>query len=68
MEVGRKREINIRIAVFLFFFLFYTPSHGLPHTVFGGFISISGRWVLLWRERINADDSGDITMQHTTTF
>ena len=76
--MGREGDY-IPIAVFFFFLflfsssssfllLFYTPSHGLPHTVFGGFISISGRWVLLRRERINAGDSGDITMQHTTTF
>ena len=43
------------------FFIFSTSSHGQPHAVMGGFISISGELVLLCDEFIMAADSPHIT-------
>ena len=45
-----------------------TPPHGQPHTVFGGFISVSRVRMLLCKEPIMAEDSPHITMQCVTTF
>ena len=63
MEMGEEGDY-IPIAIFFSFFFFISRNMGC-HTVFGGFISISGQWVLLCREPINAEDCGDITMQRT---
>lgn len=45
-----------------------TPPHGQPCTIFKGWVSISGGWILLSKELINimAEDSPYITMQHIT--
>ena len=47
-------------------FAFTTPTHGQPHTTFGGILSISGGWMLLCKEFILAEDSPNITTQYTT--
>ena len=43
---------------------FITPTHGQPHTIFGGFISISGGWM----ELIVSEDSPHITVQCITSY
>ena len=40
--------------------------HGQPHAVFGGVISISGRWMLICKDFIMAEDSCHVTMQCIT--
>ena len=45
--------------------LFLLPPNGQPHTVFEGFISLSGEWMLLWKELIIAEYSPHITICNT---
>ena len=42
---------------------FITAPHVQPHAVFGGYISISGVWMLLWKEFLMAEDSRRVLMQ-----
>ena len=39
------------------------PSHGQSHTIFQGFISISGGWKGSCKELIVAEDSPHVTVQ-----
>ena len=36
--------------------------HGQPHAIFGGFISISGGWMLLYKESVIGEYSPHVTM------
>ena len=47
--------------------VFTTPSHGQPHTVFRGFISLSGGRILL-RKEIMAKNSAHVNIQCITSF
>ena len=47
----------------VFFFLFFIiPLRRPPHAVFGGLISISGRWMLSYKELNMVGDRPYITM------
>ena len=50
------------------FFLFVILLHGQPHSVFGGFVSIFERWMLLCTELMLAENNPHLTMQSITTF
>ena len=47
--------------------IFFITLHlGQPHTIFGGFISIFGRWMLSCKEFVVVENSPHITMQCRT--
>ena len=54
---------KIASVTFLLLLLLITQPRGQPHTVFGGFISISGGWILSCKEPIKAEDSLHITFE-----
>ena len=62
------------VVLFLYLFCFVfvvvvlTPPHEEPHAVFGGFISLSGGWMLLRKKLIVAEDSSHINMQRIKHF
>ena len=47
----------------LLLLLLITQPRGQPYTVFGGFTSISGGWILSCKEPIKAEDSLHITFE-----
>ena len=46
----------------LLFIIFIIPQRRPPHAVFGGLISISGRWMLSYKELNMVGDRPYITM------
>ena len=44
-----------------------TPPQGQPHSIFRGFLCISGGWTLLGKELIVAEDSPHVTVQHVAS-
>ena len=57
----RMHSVKWQVRVCDRFYLFFiTPTHGHPHAVFRGFISISGGWMLLCKELIVAEESPHI--------
>lgn len=57
LYIGKCIPEGETIACDLFLCLSFTPPHGQPRAVVGGFISNSGGWVLLCRKPIMAKKS-----------
>ena len=68
LYIGKCIPEGETVACDLFLCLSFTPPHGQPRAVVGGFISSSGGWILLCRKSIMAEKSSHNCVQRVATF